>query len=499
MKQAALSVDRAATIAPVDPRLYGSFIEQLGRAVYNGIYQPDHPSADRQGFRHDVLGLVRALGVPIIRYPGGNFVSGYRWEDGVGPRELRPRRLELAWGVVEPNLIGTNEFADWAKAAGSEVMMSVNLGTRGPQEAADLVEYCNHPAGTLLSDLRRKHGWEQPHGIHTWCLGNEMDGPWQICHKTAEEYGRVATEAGKMMKWVDPSIELVACGSSGYSMPTFGKWEETVLDMAFDQVDYVSLHTYYGCRDGDAQSFLSSALDMEPFIRSVASICDKVSARHNSRKKFMLSFDEWNVWYHSNAQDAEIPRWSEHPHQIEDIYDVQDAVLVGSMLITLLRNCDRVKIACLAQLVNVIAPIMTEDDGGAWCQTIYYPFLHASQYGRGEALRVAIDAPQYTCQKYGEVPAVDAVAVRDEEAGTLTVFAVNRSLEEDLTVSVDLRSFGQAALLEHIVYTGEPLAHNGPDPAGNILPGKADGTAVDKCVATAVLPRVSWNVLRFQA
>ena len=248
---AVLFADKHFPIGEIDRRLYGSFLEHLGRAIYGGIYAPGHPTADAQGFRRDVLALVRQLDIPLVRYPGGNFVSGYRWEDGTGPRDQRPRRPELAWSAIEPNTIGIDEFQAWAKLAGAEIMMAVNLGTRGVEDAKNLVEYCNFPGGTYYSDRRRENGFDRPFDIRCWCLGNEMDGPWQIGHKTAEEYGRLAAEAGKAMKWVDPSIELVACGSSNADMPTFLDWEETVLNHTYDVVDYLSLHSYYGTREND--------------------------------------------------------------------------------------------------------------------------------------------------------------------------------------------------------------------------------------------------------
>ena len=219
--KARVLVDREFVIGEAGPRLYGSFVEHMARCVYGGIYEPDHENADSMGFRTDVIDLVRDLKVPIIRYPGGNFVSGYNWEDGVGPVDERPRRLELAWHTVEPNLVGTNEFVEWAKRVGAEVMLAVNLGTRGIEAAASLVEYCNHSGGSYYSDLRRSHGYPDPHDIKVWCLGNELDGHWQIGHKTADEYGRLACETAKVMKWVDPSIELVVCGSSGRACRLF--------------------------------------------------------------------------------------------------------------------------------------------------------------------------------------------------------------------------------------------------------------------------------------
>ena len=347
-------------ISEIDDRLYGAFVEHLGRAIYGGVYEPGHPTADSDCFREDVAELVRELNVPIVRYPGGNFVSGYNWEDGVGPREKRPRRLELAWRTVETNEVGVNEFAQWAKKVNTEVMMAINLGSRGIDAARNLVEYCNHPSGSYYSDLRRSHGFEEPHKFKVWCLGNEMDGPWQIGAKTAYEYGRTALEAAKVMRWVDPSLELVICGSSGSGMPTFAEWEATVLDLTYEHVDYLSLHTYYGNRDDDTPNFLARSLDMDRFIHSVIAICDYIKAKKRSKKTINLSFDEWNVWYHSNEADRWIDPWSIAPPQLEDIYTMEDALLVGSMLMSLMRRADRVKIGCLAQLINVIAPIMTE-------------------------------------------------------------------------------------------------------------------------------------------
>ncbi len=390
-----LIADRDYTIGEESPRLFGSFIEHLGRAVYGGVYEPGHPTADDQGFRRDVLALVKELGVPIVRYPGGNFVSGYHWQDGTGPRSLRPRRQELAWNSIETNEVGIDEFQEWAKRAHSEVMMAVNLGTGTAMEARDLVEYCNFPGGTALSDRRRSNGFEKPFGIRTWCLGNEMDGPWQMGHRTAEEYGRVACEAAKLMKSADPEIELIACGSSSSSMPTFGEWETTVLKNCYDQVDYLSLHSYYGNRSNNSAEFLACSKDMDQFITDVSAICDAVRATRHSKKTMYLSFDEWNVWFHSNEQDKKVEKWTVAPPLLEDVYTFEDALVAGCLLITLLRHCDRVKIACLAQLVNVIAPIMTETGGRAWAQTIFHPFRDASRFGRGTALNCRIDCPSY--------------------------------------------------------------------------------------------------------
>lgn len=497
--KAKLTLNKKFQIGEVDKRIYGSFIEHLGRAVYNGIYEPTHPTSDDQGFRMDVMDMVKQLNVPIVRYPGGNFVSGYNWEDGTGDKKKRPRRAELAWHVIETNEVGIDEFQEWAKRAGTEVMQAVNLGTRGPDEARNLLEYCNFPKGTYYSDMRRANGFEEPFDIKVWCLGNEMDGSWQIGAKTAEEYGRIACETAKIMKELDPSIELVACGSSSLEMPTFGMWETTVLEHTYPYVDYVSLHNYYGNRDNDTATFLACSLGMDTFIKSVATICDYVKALKRSDKTINLSFDEWNVWFHSNEADKKLDRWQIAPHQLEDIYNFEDALVVGCLLITMLKNCDRVKMACLAQLVNVIAPIMTENGGIAWAQTIFYPFMHASNYGRGVALTPVVNCDTYSTEKVKNVPYVETIGILNEEKSELTVFAVNRSLEDDINLEIDLSDFPTAKLLEHIVMEHDDMkAVNSAENPNNITPKSNGSTTIGSNAATAVLNKHSWNVIRFQ-
>ena len=500
MKQANMILDKDYAIARIDPRIYGSFIEHLGRAVYGGIYEPDHPTADAEGFRRDVIDMVRKLGVPVVRYPGGNFVSGFNWEDSIGPRNQRPARLDLAWFTTETNEVGLHEFAHWARKAGSEVMYAVNLGSRGADAARNVVEYANHPSGSYWSDLRIQNGEKEPFGIKLWCLGNEMDGPWQMGHKTAAEYGRAACEAGKMMKWVDPSIELVACGSSSSEMPTFGSWEYEMLDECYDTIDYVSLHRYYGNPTNDTPGFLARSMDLDAFIKTVVSICDAVGGKKHSKKKLNLSFDEWNVWYHSNEQDKEVwkqGKWNRALPLLEDIYNFEDALLAGSMLITFLRNADRVKIACLAQLVNVIAPIMTRNGGGCWAQTIFYPFMHASCYGRGTSLRALVNSPVYDCRDYDAVPLIDSTAVMGDD-GSVTVFCVNRDTAEDCELSIDLRAFDKLRFAEHIVLHHDDVkAVNTEEHPDNVAPAAGAPASVDGGRASVVVPALSWNVIRF--
>ncbi len=499
MKKATMTLDRAYSIGRIDPRLYGNFIEHLGRAVYGGIYEPGHPTADEHGFRRDVIELVKKLDVPVVRYPGGNFVSGFNWEDSIGPVQDRPHRLDLAWFTTETNEVGLHEFAAWCKEANTELMYAINLGTRGVDAARNVVEYANHPGGSYWSDLRIKNGAKDPFGIKLWCLGNEMDGPWQIAHKTATEYGRIANEAGKAMKWVDPSIELVACGSSSSQMPTFGDWELTMLNECYDAVDYVSLHRYYGNPTNDTRGFLARSMDMDAFIKTVVAICDAVGGKKHSKKKLHLSFDEWNVWYHSAQQDKDIwktDKWNRALPLLEDIYNFEDALLVGSMLVTFLRNADRVKIACMAQLVNVIAPIMTRSGGGAWAQTIFWPLMHASKYGRGTALRAIVDSPVYDCKDYEAVPELDATATLGDD-GSVTIFAVNRSLSEGMQLSVDLRDFPGLSKVSHeLLHHDDVKAVNTEENPDNVRPVTGHGGKLDGGRLEIEVPALSWNVIR---
>ncbi len=494
--KAKITLAKEFKIGDIDKRIYGSFIEHLGRAVYGGIYEPGHKTADENGFRTDVLNLVKKLNVPIVRYPGGNFVSGYNWEDGVGPVESRPKRLDLAWGTTETNEFGKNEFMKWCKKAGSDCMMAVNLGTRGPEEARNLVEYMNHRDNSAWADLRKQHGYAEPWNVKLWCLGNEMDGRWQMGAKTASDYGKIANEASKMMKWTDGSIETVLCGSSSRNSPTFGEWEATSLDIAYDSIDYVSLHQYYDNKAADTPSFLAKTLELEEFIYSVICVCDYIKAKKRSKKTINLSFDEWNVWYHSN--DVPYERWSIAPPRLEDIYNFEDALLVGSMLITLLRHADRIKIACLAQLVNVIAPIFTQTGGGAFKQTIFYPFEHLSNFGRGAALNPIIDCPKYDCKDFTDVPYLEAIATYNEESEELNIFCVNKSLDESAVLTLDLLDFDGFKPFEFISMDGyDKNAENGIDnpfvkPHKNPVP-TVDGGKVE----TEIKP-FSWNVIRLK-
>lgn len=477
-------------------------ILHLGRSVYGGIYEPTHPSADRRGFRQDVLALIRELGVTVVRYPGGNFVSGYRWEDGIGPKAKRPVRRELAWTSTETNAFGTDEFIDWCRDAQVEPMLAVNLGTRGPVEAGEMYEYCNHPSGTALSDLRAANGHRDPHNVRLWCLGNEMDGPWQMGTKPAGEYGRLARESAKLMHYPDMNHssteifkpEFIVCGSSSRGMASFGAWDQEVLEQCFEKVDYLSVHSYISPRNIDPLSFLAfNDTTMAPLIREVTAICDAVAAKRKSTKRIHLSYDEWNVWYFDFPRGYKA--WDRAPKLLEDVYTLADALCVGGMLITLLNHCDRVKIACLAQLVNVIAPIMTRAGGPAWRQTIFHPFAAASRLGRGTVLRQVVHSPTAKV-KDGEVNLLASCLVKQDN-GDLTLFAVNRDLEKPLTVVLDLRSFPRMEVANWSVLDGDLTAQNTEAEPERVTPRTHHTNAFGSPLRLE-LPKASWNVIELK-
>lgn len=498
--KARLTLDPGARIGEVKRRLFGGFVEHLGRHIYDGIYEPDHPSADEQGWRTDVIDMVKELGVDTIRYPGGNFVSGFRWEDSVGPQENRPRRLDLAWHSTETNEIGLHEFSSWLEKVGSEMMLAVNLGTRGTLAAMDLMEYANVPGGSEMSEWRRRNGREEPFAVKMWCLGNEMDGPWQIGNRSAEEYGSVAAQAAHAMRLIDPDIELVVCGSSSSQMPTFGDWERTVLEHTYENVDFISCHAYYEEHDGDLKSFLGSAVDMDQFIETVTAIADEVKEKKNSNKTVNISFDEWNVWYNTRFENVDkikgVDNWPVAPRLLEDIYSVADAVVFGSLMISLLKHADRVTSASLAQLVNVIAPIMTEPGGPAWRQTTFFPFSITSRLARGTALKVPVEAPSYETERHGSVPLLDAVATHDDTTGASAVFVVNRSIDAPVTVNIDVSRLSEVEITEtHTLADDDVYAKNTLEDPERVKTHENTSASIKDGVLTVTLPPVSWTAI----
>jgi alpha-N-arabinofuranosidase len=449
-----IDVERSRTT--IDPRLFGSFLEHLGRAIYGGVYEPSSKLSDAGGFRKDLLQEVRKLGVPLVRYPGGNFVSGYNWLDGVGPKKDRPRVLDRAWNSIETNQFGTNEFMAWCRRAGAQPLIAVNLGSGTAESAANLVEYCNVPGGTRWSELRRQHGIEAPHAIKSWCLGNELDGPWQIGHMSAPEYGRKAADAARQMRQIDKSIELIVGGSCTPSLPTYMEWDRQVLEQCYEDVDGVSLHRYLSNgkeTGGDSKKFLAMNLSLEKQILEMAAVCDMVRGRRKSNKRLWLAVDEWNVWYRANNFDGQR---KEAPPLLEEEYNLEDALVVGGVINTLVRQAERVRIGCLAQLANVIAPLTTSKDG-LLRQTIYYPYAWALAHARGQVLDLAAESDTYDVPGLGAVPFVDAVGTWDPRTNTGCLLLLNRDLAKDRELTITWRGTAPGRMLKCEVLTGADL------------------------------------------
>ncbi len=493
--KSSILVSKYFTIGEAENTLFGGFVEHLGRCVYHGLYEPEHPTADEDGFRQDVLELVRELDMPLTRYPGGNFVSGYNWLDGIGPVAERPVRPEYAWHATETNEIGLDEFMKWCRKANTEPIYTVNLGTNTPKAAQEVVEYCNFPGGTFYSELRKKNGSPAPYNIKYWCLGNEMDGEWQIGHKTAEEYGRIAHEAAKMMRLADPEIKLCACGSSTRHMPTFAHWDEEILRHLYNDVEYLSIHAYFGNSDRNFPKFFSSAEQLDRQIENSIACCDAVGAEKKSLKKIMLALDEWNVWYRKNST-RDNPWKCGYP-ALEEVYDMADVLVTGSMLLSMLDHCDRLKIACIAQTCNVISPIMTEDNGKAWKQTIYYPLCETSKYGRGTVLRPVITSPGYEIEGVGNINCLRATCVWQKESNAISVFAINRS-DEEMQFSAVLKDFSPKECFYAKEIRHESLDAVNTKDNEEVAPTNipAERITLDGETLSAKLAPYSWNIFR---
>jgi len=494
--KARIFIDRFFEISEIDERIFGSFAEHMGRCIYGGIYDPESSFADESGFRQDVIDLVDELGITIVRYPGGNFLSGYDWKDGIGPKDKRPSRLDLAWHGLETNQFGLDEFLRWAMKTGVEPMLAVNLGTNGLKEALNLIEYTNVDARSKWAQKRVQNGRLQPYGVKVWCLGNEMDGPWQLGHKSAEDYATVAADVARGMLQISDEIELIACGSSNRAMPTFGIWEETVLEKTYDLVDYLSLHTYY--EDvGDTQEFLVISTDLDRMINEVCHVADAVKAKLRSSKTINLSLDEWNVWNISKFHATSRPKeWLPAQRIIEDEYTLKDAVVVGNLLISILRRSDRVKMACIAQLVNVIAPIRVEKNQQAWRQTTFFPFAYTARFGKGKALVTRIDGPQIFTQRFGNVNAIDAITTYDAKNQKIAIFLVNRSLTETLDIAILLSGFVVSKIDEQITMENSNWQEtNNSHHPNRVAPSTMKSAICKENSIEVKISPVSWQVI----
>ena len=505
MKYAKCFSDKHYRIAPIDDKMYASFTEHLGRCIYSGIYEPGHPTADENGYREDVIELVKELNVPVIRYPGGNFVSCYDWHDGIGPKEKRPKRMEYAWSSIETNEFGIDEFCQWAEKVGVEPMIAVNLGTGSIKDAGDLVEYCNHPGGTYWSDLRAQNGHPEPYKVKYWCLGNEMEGSWQAGHLSAADYAKKALEAAKIMKWVDPSIKLIACGSSYEMLPEYLEWDSIMMPSLYNQVDYLSTHNYTMNLGNGTQNYLASYKQLDNHIKNTAYTLEFIKARGHFKKDIKICLDEWNVWNFQDIAGASLAdlnevttftmtsaeKWEIAPSILQEKYSLLDALVVGGLGITLLNNADTVEIACLAQLINVIAPITTIRNGGLFKQTTYHPFHMLSKYGRGTAMKAVMEGDTYS-SVYGELPVVEPAVVYNEETDEVRIFALNCSEDEETELDIELQGYGDKKIKKHLILTGDDMSvMNTIDEPENIVMQELavpEGTKV-------VLPKLSWSVI----
>jgi alpha-N-arabinofuranosidase len=441
-QNARIKIDIERTIGEVDKHIYGNFVEHLGRCVYGGIYDTVSSLSDKNGFRKDVMVAVKELHPTIVRYPGGNFVSNYNWIDGVGPKSERIPRLELAWATLETNQFGTNEFMEFAKSVGTEPYFTVNMGTGTIEEARRWVEYCNVKDGPYYAELRKKHGYPEPYNIKYWSLGNEMDGPWQMGHLNAEDYCKKAREAAKLMARTSPGIKLVAAGSSNYrpgADPDY--WNQTVLHELRDVIDFIALHIYVGNPDSNYYHFISTPLVLEQRTKIVKGMIDREmqTANRPNRDPIYIAWDEYNVWYRARSGDA-----ARGKRALEEKYNLEDALVIAEFLNAFVRNADVVKMANMAQLVNVIAPIFTSETG-MFKQTIFYPLQLFANNVYGTSLDVFVDCKKYNTDKFflglGEtttqqnnIPYLDVSATyKDEE---LILCVVNRNKDEAITTDI---------------------------------------------------------------
>ncbi len=500
--KAKILYDRRFAVGTISGRMAGSFAEHLNRCVYGGLYEPDHPQADSNGFRSDVKRAVRDAGVQFMRYPGGNFVSAYHWKDGIGPRDKRPRRFETAWQTVETNEVGTDEFARYLRELDIELMMCVNMGTGTPEEAAELVEYCNLPGGTALSDLRRANGSESPYRVKLWCVGNEMDGPWQIGQLSAEDYAKKFVQAARMMRRVDPSIQLIAAGSCSNEPAhrSYGYWDRTLLEAAYEEMDYLSLHRYYGYdveqkllypRVETFCDIAYMAVDLEEMIGAAEGAIRHVKGCLRSGHEVYLSLDELSILPHQTTLPGGEPA---------DAYRQIDAVLYGGLLCTLLNHADRVKLNAQSLIVNENGLYTTIPMGGVIPQSILYPFRDIARYAHGMALRPACELPEVRTEHYGPRPCVQTACAYNAEHGELNVFIANCCVEKDVEVQLCLNGFASLRPLEHIeLYSKSPLLANTIQNPNAVAP-------VVRMVPVPVageypltVQKHSWNVFRFAA
>ena len=422
-------------IGEVHPHVFGNFVEHLGRCVYGGVFEEKSPLSDADGFRKDVMDATRGLGVTLLRWPGGNFASGYNWKDGIGPRDDRPARRDHAWGLLESNRFGTDDFLKYCERLGVEAYLCINAGLGSVEDARNWVEYTNESANTYWAQQRRKNGRDKPWNVKIWGLGNEIDGPWQLGHKNAEDYAKFALEAAKAMRRADESIKLIASGSSNFGPGSdWVGWNRTVLERLKNEIDYISLHTYVGNRTNNFEEFMGFARDLEDRIEVVKGQIRAVRVGNPAARPIHIAFDEWNVWYRTlvpGSTEYDIAKTG-----LEEKYNYEDALAMGVFLNAFFRHADVVKMANLAQLVNVIAPMFTNPQG-LYFQTTYFPIAEYAKQRGYQSLDVRVDSPSYRADKARGLGYLDVSATYDPKTRKVFVNVLNRSEKSDVAARIE--------------------------------------------------------------
>jgi alpha-N-arabinofuranosidase len=466
--KAEVDVDGEAVIGEIHPHVYGHFVEHLERCVYGGIW-----TEDGDHVREDTLGLVRALQPPVIRYPGGNFASGYHWEDGVGPRDLRPRRYDKAWNSWESNAVGTDEFMAFCAAVPADPFLVVNDGSGTPEEAARWVAYCNDAPTTGMGPLRASNGHADPYGVQLWGIGNEVWGQWQIGHTDASEYARRLRHFAVAMRQADPSIHIVAVGDGPHTDQPDDParlWNEAVLREAGALIDYLSFHIYQPNQEGWKESYDADALhhtvcaaplDVEAIVGRMARQIEALAPGG----RIGVALDEWNLWLAPPPGAATMHRL---------IYTLRDALYVAGMLNVFHRCCRTLTLANLAQLVNVLPAIVT-DEQRAYATPIYYPFLMYRQMEK-LAVHAQVQVRAFNSEALGNiqahrsVPYLDVTATRDEPGQRLVLGVVNRHPTLPVEATVHWRGLGPLRTARAwILSSTDPLAANSFDAPNQVV------------------------------
>jgi len=531
-KKAKITLHPAFQIGQISPRLYGAFLEPIGSMVNGSMYNPKHPTADDKGFRQDYLNALKATDLPAVRLPGGNFVSGWDWKDSIGPMEKRKAHLDLAWHQYIPNDVGHDEYLQWSERVGFEPMYTLNLGTGDINDAISLIEYTNHPGGTYWSDLRAQYGHEKPYGVKTWYLGNEMDGPWQIAswEKDPRGYGIRAHEVSKAMKWVDPTIETVACVSSSPFLTTYPQWDLDVLQECYETVDYISLHHYHAAPTGDYGALLAGYMAFEDYIKTELAVSDFVQEKVRSPKQMLLSFDEYGsrmqpitgVHYARGGYAPNQGFFTFNPKATYVRHDPDNwatrnrprvggemlsAIANTSVILTLLNHADRVKIGCMTGGLGALCASNREH---VWKSAAYYPFSQLMKYGKGVSLTASVDCDTYDVPGYAisdfrqydtreGVKYIQSAAAYDEAEGALNVFVLNLNWQEDTPVELDCAGFAGYTFVEQIqLYSDDPDAANSYENPEAIVPSISSAAKCENGKVTSDLKKLSWNVFRFQ-